>query len=74
MKTTLILNDELARRLKARATADGVSMSSIVEQALATMLDAPERAGVPALPTFAAGQPTVDIADRDALAARMDAP
>ena len=75
MKTTLILSDDVVQRLKNRGVQEGRSMSSLVEEALVRFLAEPARADKPAapqLPSFAAGVPVVDIADREALAAVMD--
>jgi hypothetical protein len=71
MKTTLDMDDELMRRAKQQAAADGVSLRTFVEEALrARMLPAS-----PSRPQFklslpvveGRGPPAVDISDRDAL-------
>lgn len=69
MKTTLVIEDGIMRRLKAEAARRGTTISSLVESALRAMLD--ERPGavreLPPLPSFDLGEPSVDVADRDAL-------
>lgn len=69
MKTTFVLDDRLAARLKERAAREGRTMSELVEAALRRFLDEgpPPPIEVRPLPTFAMGQPRVDVADRDAL-------
>jgi len=68
MKTTLILPDPLAARLKAAAETQGRTMSDVVVEALHVLLDAPEPVRPRfRLPTFDLGIPAVDIANRDAL-------
>ena len=71
MKTTLDMDDELMRRAKQQAAADGVSLRTFVEEALrARMLPA-----ITSRPQFklsltvveGRGPPAVDISDRDAL-------
>lgn len=77
MKTTLILSDDVVQRLKNRGVQEGRSMSSLVEEALVRFLDDAGPASTPEpadLPSFHAGVPHVDIADREALAAVMDHP
>lgn len=73
MKTTLVLDDTVATRLKAEAVRRGTSMSSLVEAALRAMLDdagaSPE---LNDLPTWPGGPPVVDVADREALYDVMD--
>ncbi|MGB7981180.1 MAG: ribbon-helix-helix protein, CopG family [Candidatus Nanopelagicales bacterium] len=75
MKTTLVLDDCVVERLRARAKEEGVSMSSIVEEAVIRLLacekSASER-GPRRLPSFNSGGYLVDIADRDALHDAMD--
>ncbi len=71
MKTTLDMDDDLLRRAKRLAAAEGISLRKFVEDALrARMLPAPG-ARTPfklALPVVEGRKPpAVDIADRDAL-------
>lgn len=74
MKTTLVIDDQLMRRLKEEAARRGATMSSLVEDALRQLLDAldGESPAVPDLPAFAGGRFTVDVADREALDAVLD--
>jgi hypothetical protein len=71
VKTTLDLDDELLRRAKQRAAAEGVPLRQYVEDALrARMLPASKRRSAfkLALPVVRGKTPpAVDIADRDAL-------
>ncbi len=74
MKTTLVIDDEIMRRLKAEAARRGTTISNLVESALRAMLEeradgAPE---LPPLPSFDLGRPSVDVADRDALFQAME--
>lgn len=73
MKTTLIIDDGVFRRLKREAAAQGRSLSELVEAALRQFLArkaAPSE--LPPLPAAALGAPLVDIADRDALYQAME--
>ena len=74
MKTTLVLDDAVAERLRVRAKERGVSMSSIVEDALIRLLASEEErtSPPPRLPSYHLGLPLVDVADRDALYDVMD--
>jgi hypothetical protein len=72
MKTTLVIEDRVMRRLKALAAERGMTLSSVVEDFLrrglleaskATERAAPRRP----LPSFPMGEPLVDLADREAL-------
>jgi hypothetical protein len=71
MKTTLDMDDDLMRRAKIQAAADGVPLRAFVEEALrARLLPAPAsrkpfRVALPIVE--GTGPPAVDIADRDAL-------
>jgi hypothetical protein len=71
MKTTLDMDDDLMRRAKTQAAADGVPLRAFVEEALrARLLPAPasHKPFRLALPVVEGkGPPAVDIADRDAL-------
>jgi hypothetical protein len=75
MKTTLIIDDRVMRRLKEEAARSGKTLSELVEAALRTMLDhqkSPPLQDLPPLPSFRGGSPLVDIADRDALYQAME--
>lgn len=70
MRTTLNLPDALARDAKARAAAEGRTLTSLIEEALQEHL-ARERPSVATspLPTFTPHTPGafIDIDDKDAL-------
>ncbi|MBX3027160.1 ribbon-helix-helix protein, CopG family [bacterium] len=68
MKTTLIIDDRVMRKLKQEAAARRQTVSALVEAALRQYLAvkaAPRE--LPALPSADLGAPLVDVADRDAL-------
>ena len=69
MKTTLVLPDPIAARLKQEASRRGVTMSALVEEALRVLLDSAngQLPPLPPLPRWHSGGALVDIADRDAL-------
>jgi hypothetical protein len=73
MKTTIILPDPVAGRLKHEAARRGVTMSVLVEEALRRLLDQPtaEPAALPDLPRWDGGL-RVDVADRQALYDTME--
>lgn len=74
MKTTLVLDDQLAARLKREAAKRGETMSRLVETALRRLFqEHPNHAPVtlPPLPSFDGGCASVDISDRDALFDKM---
>ncbi|MBI3666070.1 MAG: ribbon-helix-helix protein, CopG family, partial [Acidobacteria bacterium] len=74
MKTTLVIDDCLVRRLKQEAARQGRTMSELVESALRLLLEAPKKASgqLPPLPVFDGGTTLVDLADRDALYQAME--
>jgi hypothetical protein len=76
VRTTLSIDDELYRRAKAAAALRGSSVTSLIEDALRTALDAPAASQpVPDLPIAAeAGGPLpgIDLHDARALAAVLD--
>lgn len=73
MKTTLILDDALAARLKREAAQQGRTMSELVEMALRLLFKPPKRpAAPPELPSFDGGGSLVDVADRSALYEAME--
>lgn len=73
MKTTLVLDDGLMRRVKAEAARQGRTLSDLVEAALRASLDRVEAAGeLPPLPSFRGGRPLVDIACRGVLHDAME--
>ncbi|MBI4730468.1 MAG: DUF2191 domain-containing protein [Acidobacteria bacterium] len=75
MKTTLNLGEDLMRAAKKTAAERGVTLTSLVEDALrAALTPAPaSRRFQLRLPTVRGRRaPTVDIGDRDALLERME--
>jgi hypothetical protein len=74
MKTTLVIDDGVMRRLKAEAARRGTTISNLVESALRAMLDdqtdMPHE--LPPLPCFDLGDPSVDVADRNDLFRAME--
>jgi hypothetical protein len=76
MKTTLVLDDSLVERVRERAKRRGVSMSSIVEEAIVLMLTekvTPDQSPLE-LPSFNSGGYLVDITDRNAMYDALDDP
>jgi hypothetical protein len=76
MRTTINLPDALAEAAKARAAAEGRTFTSLVEEGLRAVLQLPS-ADVPPEPLPAYGDPggqfLVDLRDRDAVWAALDA-
>jgi len=74
MKTTLVIDDGVMRRLKEEAARRRTTISDLVEAALRALLDRrPERGdSVPPLPAFDLGRAQVDISDREALYQAME--
>ncbi len=75
MKTTLNIDDTVMRKLREVAARRGVTMSALVEAGLRRVLADDPRPGSTAatlrLPVWRSGGARVDVADRDALYARM---
>ena len=68
MKTTLNVDEQVMRDLKAEAARRGTTMSQLVESALRQLLEpSPYEPDLPPLPTFDGGGELVDVSDRDAL-------
>lgn len=71
MKTTIELDDDLARRAKQLAAREGKTLRELVDEALRARVLPPPRSRAPfrlKLPTVRGRQPpAVEIADRDAL-------
>ncbi len=77
MKTTLVVDDALMRRLKALAARRGITLSALVEGYLRRGLLEDRRVGEeggksPDLPAHDMGLPLADLADRAALDDLMD--
>jgi hypothetical protein len=73
MKTTLIIDDRVMRKLKQEAAARRQTVSALVESALRQYLAfkaAPRE--LPPLPCADLGAATVDVADREALYQAME--
>lgn len=75
MRTTLNLPDALAEAVKARAAAEGRTVTSLVEEGLRLVLARTLPSETPELPAFGdpGGQFLVDVTDRDAVWAALDA-
>jgi hypothetical protein len=73
MKTTLIIDDQVMRRLKAEAARQGRTLSQLVEAALRLFLERRPAPPVPTapLPMFQS-RALVDLADREALYRAME--
>jgi len=73
MKTTLIIPDPVFRNLKRRAAERKETMSALVTEYLRQGLRATRKPKRPfSFPTFSAGPPKVNIADREALYDLLD--
>jgi plasmid stability protein len=76
MRTTINLPDGLAEEAKRRAARDGRTFTSLVEEGLRRVLAAEEAPSTSVdLPTYGDpdGRFLIDLADRDALWAALDA-
>ena len=71
MRTTLNLADALAEAAKAKAAAEGRTLTSVIEEGLRAVLDEEVRRGSPPLPlpTWGSGSGAVlvDLHDRERL-------
>ena len=75
MRTTLIIDEALFRKLKTLAAEQGRTLSQVTQEVLQRGLDEPRptlRRKAVKLPTFAMGTPRVDVADRDRLLDLLD--
>ncbi len=73
MKTTLVIDEQIMKRLREEAARQGTTISKLVEAVLRCALESPPRTGkAPVLPSFDGGGCLVDIADRDALYQAME--
>ena len=67
MKTTLVIDDQVMKRLKTEAARRGSTISELVEASLRMMLSATrQRPKLPRLPSWVGGGARVDVADRTA--------
>jgi hypothetical protein len=75
MRTTINLPDALAEAAKAKAAAEGRTFTSVVEEGLRTVLGPRAPAKPIALASYGDphGKVLVDLADREALWATLDA-
>ena len=77
MKTTLNIDDNVMRELREAAAREGVTISALVEAGLRNLLASmtrPKPSGkLKPLPSWKVGTDLVDVADRDALYAAMEA-
>lgn len=77
MRTTLVINDALFRRMKRIAAEQGRILSDVTQEMLRRGLEPPRgptRRKPVRLPTFSMGPPAMDVADRDALYEALDRP
>ncbi len=75
MRTTLIIDDAVFRKLKTLAAEQGRTLSQVTQEVLQRGLDESRptlRRKAVKLPTFAMGTPRVDVADRDRLLDLLD--
>jgi hypothetical protein len=75
MKTTLVIDDHIMKRLKVEAARQGRTISELVEAALRRLLESAREthpAKLPPLPSCKLGSALVDIADREALYQAME--
>jgi plasmid stability protein len=73
MKTTLVIDDQVMKRLKTEAARQGRTISEMVEAALRLMLSATRtRPKLPRLPSWDGGGARVDVSDRTALYRAME--
>jgi hypothetical protein len=75
MRTTLVIDDDLFRRLKKLAAEQDRTLSEVTQEVLRRGLSRSRRATRPtpaALPAFSMGRPLVDVADRDQLYEVLD--
>ena len=74
VKTTLVIDDAVLKRLQHEAVRRGTAPSALVEEALRLFLEQRLRpaAPLPPLPSFDGGGAVVDLSDRDALGRAME--
>ncbi|MBM3811031.1 MAG: hypothetical protein FJW20_05295 [Acidimicrobiia bacterium] len=74
MKTTLIIDDHVFKRLKQLSIQQSTTMSSLVDAALRQYLKtrAKPAPDMPPLPAFDGGRALVDVSNRDMLYQAME--
>lgn len=74
MKTTLVIDDKIMRRLREEAARQNKTISQLVETSLRIMLEPKKdvRTESQPLPVFDLGGAYLDISDRDALYQAME--
>jgi hypothetical protein len=76
MRTTLVLDDHLVRKLKKRAADEGRTLTAVIEEALRQYLAPPRPSGRPFKLRLVTKKgrlvPGVDLTDRNALYERME--
>ena len=73
MKTTLVIDDGIMKRLREEAARQGKTISELVEAALRLSLQSSvKKRELPPLPHFDSGGALVDIADRESLYQAME--
>lgn len=75
MRTTVSINEELLQRARERARLEGVTLGTVVENALRRDLARSIQARVPVVPRFDAGtgpRPGIDLTSNRALQEALD--
>jgi len=74
MKTTLIIPDPIFRDLKKRAVDRNTTISALATEYLRQGLEErPKPRRMPRLPSFSAGPPLIDVANREEIYRALDA-
>jgi hypothetical protein len=73
VKTTLVIDDGVMKRLRQEAVRQGQTVSKLVEAAIRALLDKPKvRRKLPPLPAFDSGGAYLDVSNRDLLYKAME--
>lgn len=72
MKTTIVIDDGIMRRLKEESVRRGRTISDLVEAAIWSFLEPKRKKKLKPLPTYDMGEFLVDISDREALYEVLD--